>query len=177
MTAEQKQLIRATSVALNSQSAREISAYLLTRRTITMQSQRIVTKPPEQMTRETYAVGKIARLLELVTGNPANPVARIRAIAQAGGIVGIIEAVRAGKAANPAAAQEIDNLAAALDLLYAEHEREGDEWPIPEHFGAPTYTEPAISTVPGPTHWQHAFPGADIPTFDQIDSALHPEET
>lgn len=174
MTTEQTAFLRDLASVMRTQSARDIRAYLATRRLVEMSTTVTHTKPVQQQQREAMAVANIRQLLLLVTGSEANPVPRIRALAAQGGIVAIITAVQAGKAANPAAADEIDRIAKVLDLLYAEHEREGGEWPIPEHFGQPQYTTVETVCVQASTHWAHAFPSADLPTEDQIDAALNP---
>ena len=172
MTHEQTDFLRNLATVMGNQSARTIRAYLAARSMVDMATTVVHTKPVQQQQREAMAVANIRQLLLLVTGSDANPVQRIRALAAQGGIVAIITAVQAGKQANPAAAAEIDRIAKILDLLYAEHEREGGAWPIPEHFGQPQYTTVESVAVPASTHWESAFPGTDLPTEDQIDTAL-----
>ena len=177
MTTAQTTFLRALATVMATQSARAIRGYIAERRWIDMANTVTHTKPVLQQQREAMAVANIRALLLHVTGTDSNPVARIRALAAQGGIVAIISAVQAGKQANPTAAAEIDRIAKILDLLYAEHEREGGEWPIPEHFGQAQYTTVETLRVPASTHWEYAFPGADLPTEDQIDAALITQET
>lgn len=178
MTPQQTAYLRDLASVMVIQSARDILAHISSHRMVEMSSTVVHTKPVLQQQRELMAVANIRQLLLLVTGSNFDPVARIRALAAKGGIVAIITAVQAGKQANPDAAAEIDRIAKILDLLYAEHEREGGEWPIPEHFGQPQYTTTAITRVPASTHWHHHFPGTNLPTEDEIDFALTlPPET
>lgn len=167
-------LIRSTATALGSQSAREVLAYLLTRRSAVVNTERTITKPPEQMTRETMAVAKMSRLLELVTGSALDPVTRIRNTAIAGGIPLIIATVAAAKNAQTDAAivAEIERLEMALSLLYQDHERNEGEWPIPAHFGLPAYTEPVSVVVHGSTHWAFQFPDMPPPSMDEVAAMM-----
>lgn len=161
------QFLRAAAASMGSQSSRQIRAAITTERPgapVTVE----VTKPNLQRTRETMAVAKITRLLELVTGNPADPVNRIRAVAGQGSafMAGII-----GNGRTQENSDEISRITDALLLLFQEHKDAGGVWPIPEDFGQPF----AVVTQPGPNApslWAAQFPDDPPPTEDEIDAFL-----
>lgn len=161
------QFLRAAAASMGSQSSRQIRAHITAERPgdpVTVE----VPKPNLQRTRETMAVAKITRLLELVTGSGANPIPRIRAVAGQGAafMAGII-----GNGRTPENSDEISRLTDALLLLFNEHDRDGLPWPIPADFGQPY----AVVTQPGPpapSLWASQFPDDPPPSEDEIDTAI-----
>lgn len=172
MTDPQREFLRAAAASMASQSSRRILAAItepLPGEQVTVQ----VNKSAGQQARETLAMAKIERLLELVTGSGINALSRIQSVAGQGAafMANII-----GNGRTPENSDEISRITDALLLLFQEHKDAGGGWPLPDDFGQAT--GPVIQDgPPGPSLWAREFPNDPPPSMDEIDDALTTPET
>lgn len=128
----------------------------------------VTVKPSADIAWEQAAAVAITNLVQTLTGNPTNAVARVGALRPNQ----MAALVRARIQADPANADAL--MQASLELLtyHAAALRRGYSWPLPDHFARPTISTPVITLDPiGPTWWQQQGL-AEPPTVDQISNLM-----
>lgn len=146
---------------------RELTAPTL----VAVTNQVTITKPAADVAWEQAAAVTITNLVQTLTGNPTNAVARVGALRPDQ----MAAMVKARSAANPAGADQL--VQASLELLtyHSAALRRGYSWPLPEHFGQPVNSSVVVTLEPtGPAWWQRQ--GLEqAPTFEQIRTIMEAE--
>ena len=130
----------------------------------------MVAKPASRIARERQAVGLMRELVALMGGNPDDALATVGLMAQAG-VASIVQAVNSAVIGAGAEMQIAAlRLSTALLAILSAHQADGLPWPLPADFGQDAF--PTTETIPGPSAWEAAFPGAPLPTYQQIQSSM-----